>query len=883
MQRIRLLGVGIALIPVMFLSMIPALHFPGWQWVVFVISLPVVTWGAAPFHQAAWRGFKHRSFTMDTLVSVGIIAATLTSALALFFTSAGEIDQQMEMNSWFNWSSWSYLTGDEALAAGSTMGGHGAMPVEGQIYFEGATMITFFLLLGRFLEQRSRYKATSALRSLGELGAKDANRIMVGTDGISQTELAAKKFAIETVPIEDVKVDDYLSVRPGEKIPVDGQVVAGESSIDQQLLTGESVPVEVGPGSQVTGATINLDGWLIIKATGVGPDTVLAQITKLVTQAQAGKAPVQRLADRISAVFVQVVLVLALLTGLAWWALGAPAFTALTNAISVVVIACPCALGLATPTALLVGTTRAAQAGILFKGPQVIETAKQLDLIIFDKTGTLTAGKMQVQAVGGVDGTEEMLSPDDPQAQAVLQLAAALEEQSLHPLGKAVVDSIVPVEDLTPAQLPAVEKFHDRPGHGVWGIIGDQLVVVGKPVWLRKLGFVESLAQKTQLKELQAKGYSVLSVGKASVNEQQMAALAADLAAAGNLVSSLADQAGTVQARSGELESSSVANSDGNPSDEVGPENQLFELRVSGMTCASCVGRVERALHKLSGVQAQVNLVTEQAQVFSTAAISIQDLVQAVEKSGYQAKYMSQTATSATSLSAALGKDTSLLDMIGESAADRDEQDRELLELLSADQDRRCLLGLVGIKDQIRPQAAQVVEKLRAQGVESCLLSGDNLNAANTVAKALGIRQVRANVLPSDKQDYVAKRQAEGKQVAMVGDGNNDAIALAQAGQQGLGIAMGSGTDVAIDSADIVLMRSDLNLIPTALTLSEATLRTIKQNLAWAFGYNIAAVPLAMLGLLNPMVASACMALSSVLVVSNSLLLRQRVKRMLTQ
>ena len=678
-RRLRL-AVVLA-VPVVLVSMIPALQFRGWQWVVATLAIPVVTWCALPFHRAAWRAAKHGASTMDTLVSLGIIAATTWSLWALLFGGAGELGMEMHPTL-FPWLS--------SAGAGSDVP---------ELYFEVAAVVTAFLLAGRYAEYRSRRRAGDALRALLTLGAKDVALLTTGPDG-RQVE--------SRVPIDRLAVGDEFAVRPGEKVATDGVVVRGASALDTSLLTGEPVPVDVRPGSEVTGATLNTSGHLVVRATRVGEQTMLAQIGRLVTTAQTGKAPVQRLADRISAVFVPIVLGLSVSTLVAWLALGHGAQSAFTAAVAVLIIACPCALGLATPTALLVGSGRGAQLGILIKGPQILESTRRVDTVVLDKTGTVTEGRMELVDVVTAGAA------DDAARTEVLRLAGAVEALSEHPIAQA----IVAVARATVDELPEVHEFVNDAGRGVSGVVRPghsgvllaQRVLVGRPSWL-------------------------VGQGITLPDPDESGSPAAQLAAA----------------------------------------------------------------------------------------------FRAAETSG------------ATAV------------MVAWSGAAR---------------------GLLVLRDPAKPTSAEAVRELRALGLRPVLLTGDNRGAAVVAASAVGIEpgDVIAEVLPAEKVDAVAALQRTGAIVAMVGDGVNDAAALAQAN---LGLAMGTGTDVAIEAADITLVRGDLRSAAQAIRLSRRTLRIIKQNLFWAFAYNVAAIPLAALGLLNPMIAGAAMAFSSVLVVSNSLRLRR--------
>ena len=712
--RLRLIYCLILSVPIMAISMVPALQMPGWQWTVALMALPVAVWGAWPFHKAAFRALRHGAFTMDTLVSLGVIAATGWSLWALVLGGAGHIGMRMSM---------------ELLPRAQ---GHAA-----HMYFESAAWVTTFLLAGRYAEARAKYRSGDALRALLELGAKEVTRVVLTSpsgsrdaidvldeDGSPRTEATRTE---ERISIEELAAGDLFLVRPGEKVATDGVVVEGRSAVDASLLTGESVPIEVEAGQAVTGATVNTSGALLVRATAVGEGTTLARIGRMVTAAQAGKAPVQRLADKISGVFVPVVLVLSAATLTGWLLTGHSPQAAFTAAVAVLVIACPCALGLATPTALLVGSGRAAQLGVVIKGPEVLESTRALDTMVMDKTGTVTQGRMSLDVeacreVGGADPVSSQ-APDAagpvPLGQESLRLAGAVESASEHPVATAITTAAR--ERL--GVLPAPAGFSNHEGRGVSGTVEGRRVAVGRPGWL---------------------------------------------------------------------------------TDEMGAE-------------------VPEAL--------------------STA-------VEEAQESG------------ATAVVVAVGAaDTT--DAV-EAGADADKEPLQAVAVLV-------------VRDTVRPSSRAAVAALRELGIRPVLLTGDNARAAEHVAAQVGIdaADVRAEVLPGDKRDVVAALQAEGAVVGMVGDGVNDAAALAQAGTQGLGFAMGSGADVAIEAADITLVRTDLDAAVAAVRVSRATLRIIRQNLFWAFAYNVAAIPLAAAGLLNPMIAGAAMAASSVIVVSNSLRLRR--------
>lgn len=659
--RQRLIGSIVLSVPVILMAMIPPLQFTYWQWASLALAAPVVVWGAWPFHRAAWVNLRHGAATMDTLISLGVSAAFLWSVYALFLGHAG----MPGMTHTFEWS----VTPSDGA---------------GDIYLEVAAGVTTFVLAGRYFEQRSKRRAGAALRALLEIGAKDVAVLRPTAAGPTEVR----------VPIAELRVGDEFMVRPGEKIATDGVVASGTSAVDASMVTGESVPVEVVPGDAVVGATVNAGGRLVVRATRVGDDTQLAQMARLVEEAQSGKAQVQRLADRISGVFVPVVLLLALGTLVAWLLTGAPASMAFTAAVAVLIIACPCALGLATPTALLVGTGRGAQLGILIKGPEVLESTRTVDTVVLDKTGTVTTGRMALVDVVVASQTGQTDAAASGRSQ-LLRLAGALEHASEHPIAQAIARAAA--DETGP--LAEVEAFQNVPGKGVSGVVDGHAVLVGR----------EALLADWSL------------------------ALPADVAAA--------------------------------------------------KASAEALGR--------------------------TAV------------------------------------------------------------LVAAD---GAVRGLLVVADQVKPTSAEAVAQLRALGLTPVLLTGDNAAAARAIADEVGIERVTAEVLPHDKVAVIEALQAEGRVVAMVGDGVNDAAALAQAD---LGLAMGTGTDAAIEASDITLVRGDLRSAADAIRLSRATLGTIKVNLFWAFAYNVAAIPLAALGLLNPMIAGAAMAFSSVFVVGNSLRLRR--------
>jgi Cu+-exporting ATPase len=631
--------------------MVSAFQFDNWQWLVLQLATPVALWGAWPFHRAAWLNLRHGAATMDTLISLGTLAAWLWSLYALFIGDAGMTGMTMEFT----------LIPEQGGGADD-------------IYLEVAAVVTTFVLAGRYFEARAKRRAGAALEALLELGARDAS--VLDSDG-----------AERLVPVEDLQVGDRFLVRPGEKVATDGVVEDGRSAVDLSMLTGESVPVEVGPGTEVPGATVNAGGRLVVRATKVGADTALAQIARLVSQAQSGKAPVQRLADRVSGVFVPVVVALAVATLAFWLGAGEGAGFAFTAAVAVLIIACPCALGLATPTALLVGTGRGAQLGLLINGPEILEATRRVDTVVLDKTGTVTSGRMSLVELTLADGVER--------AEA-LRLVGAAEDASEHPIARAIANAARDEVGL----LPALDAFGNREGLGVEATLdGDRLVLVGREWLLAEWGF------------------------------------------------EIPDALGAA---------------------------------------------LERA-----------------------------------EESGHTAV------------------------------------------LAGWDGEAR---GVLVVSDTVKPSSRAAISELKRLGLRPVLLTGDNERTARAVAEQVGVDEVIAEVLPPDKAAVVRRLQEEGRVVAMVGDGVNDAPALAQAD---LGLAIGTGTDVAIEASDLTLVSGDLRAAVDAIRLSRATLRTIKQNLTWAFAYNVAALPLAMAGLLNPIVAGAAMAFSSVSVVANALRLRR--------
>ena len=758
--RLRLVYSLVLSVPVMAISMIPALQLPGWQWTVALMALPVATWGAWPFHRAAARGLRHGAFTMDTLVSLGVVAAVGWSLWALIWGGAGEIGARMTME---------FLPRYQGYQGHQ---GHAA-----HMYFESAAWVTTFLLAGRYAEARARYRSGDALRALLELGAKEATRVrltspsgstaaidVLDDDGAPRADAARTE---ERVPVDALQPGDLLAVRPGEKIATDGVVVEGRSAVDASMLTGESVPVEVGISDAVTGGCVNTFGSLLVRATAVGAGTTLARIGAMVTAAQAGKAPVQRLADRISGVFVPAVLIVATITLAAWLGLGYSAQQALTAAVAVLVIACPCALGLATPTALLVGSGRAARLGVVIKGPEVLESTRALDTIVLDKTGTVTRGRMSLEladddAITVADGAERF---------EALRLAGALEAASEHPVAAAIAQA---------ARAAATA-----------GTRADITDDAGSP------------ADADNADIADVPGIPDIAAGTTGV---------------GSASAATATVTATASAYLPPVE------------DFANHEGRGVTGRVEGREVA--VGRPTWIAERGIAIPDSLNDAVATAQASGATAVVLAAAPRPGEREGVGAN----------------GKSRAL----------------------------RALAVLV-VRDTVRPSSRAAIADLRAQGVRPILLTGDNAHAAAHVAAEVGIaaEDVRADVLPGDKRAVVADLQERGHVVGMVGDGVNDAAALAQAGARGLGFAMGSGADAAIETADITLVRTDLDAVVTAIRISRATLRIIRQNLFWAFAYNVAAIPLAAAGLLNPMIAGAAMAASSVIVVTNSLRLRR--------
>ena len=802
----------------MLLSMVPAWQFTGWQWVVAAASIPVVTWGAWPFHRAAFAAGRHGSTTMDTLVSLGVISSTLWSWWALLWGGAGMLGMRMQMS----------------LIPRAAHAGHA------EIYFEGACMIVVFLLTGRYLEARARYRAGDALRSLLRMGAKEATLVTIDPATGERNE--------QVVPASSLQVGDLFAVRPGEKVATDGIIVDGSSALDTSLLTGESVPVDAAPGDAVTGATVNTWGSLLVRATRVGSDTTLAQIGRMVAEAQAGKAPVQRLADQISGVFVPIVILVSLLTLAGWLLAGGSVQAAFTAAVAVLVVACPCALGLATPTAILVGSGRASQLGILIKNAEILEQTRSIDTMLLDKTGTVTTGVMSLESVAVAPGAGG--SPEVDEASA-LSLAASVESLSEHPVARAITSGAAD----RGLSLEPVTAFANQPGLGVVGLTARGGVLVGRPSWLASLGIDVPASLLDAVREAEASGASAV-----------VAALAPNLGSAAT--SAPAAVAATPEAPA------SVA--------LPGPDAELplatLTMSVGGMTCASCVRRVERKLGKLDGVKAEVNLATESARITLTSPHTDEELEAVVNAAGYTGTITSRSEAATADGAPASGDsatgDTGTPTQPGTISGAGEREGATASSLVIPERVEGSAIAALVVRDTVKESSADAIAQLRELGIEPILLTGDNEAAARHVADQVGIDRVIAGVLPDGKRDTVASLQAEGRTVAMVGDGVNDAAALAQASTKGLGIAMGSGTDVAIEVADMTLMNSSLTSAATAIRVSRRTLRIIKENLFWAFFYNVLMVPLAIAGLLSPMLASATMACSSVFVVLNSLRLR---------
>ena len=792
------------------LSMVPAWQFTGWQWVVAAITIPVVTWGAWPFHRAAFAAGRHGSTTMDTLVSLGVIASTLWSWWALLWGGAGMLGMRMQMS----------------LIPRAAHAGHA------EIYFEVASTIVVFLLTGRYLEARARYRAGDALRSLLSMGAKEATLVSV--------DPATGERSESIVPASSLQVGDLFTVRPGEKVATDGVIVEGSSALDTSLLTGESVPVDAAPGDAVTGATVNTWGSLLVRATRVGSDTTLAQMGRMVAEAQAGKAPVQRLADQISGVFVPIVILVALLTLGGWLLAGGSVQAAFTAAVAVLVVACPCALGLATPTAILVGSGRASQLGILIKNAEILEQTRSIDTMLLDKTGTVTTGVMSLESVAVAPGAGEA---------SALSLAASVESLSEHPVARAIT---LGAADRGLSLVP-VTAFANQPGLGVVGITAQGGVLVGRPSWLASLGIDVPGSLLDAVREAEASGASAV-------------------------VAALAPQLGQVATTKAVTPMPEAHTHVVLPGPDAKLPLATLTMSVGGMTCASCVSRVERKLGKLDGVKAEVNLATESARITLTTPHSDEELEAVVNAAGYSGTVTSRseaaTADTAPAAGGSAGGDTGTPTQPGTTPGTGEREGAPSSSLVIPERVEGQAIAALVVRDTVKESSADAIAQLRELGIEPILLTGDNEAAARHVAGQVGIERVIAGVLPDGKRDTVADLQAEGRTVAMVGDGVNDAAALAQASAKGLGIAMGSGTDVAIEVADMTLMNSSLTSAATAIRVSRRTLRIIKENLFWAFFYNVLMVPLAIAGLLSPMLASAAMACSSVFVVLNSLRLR---------
>ena len=794
----------------MILSMVPAWQFTGWQWVVAVASIPVVTWGAWPFHRAAFAAGRHGSTTMDTLVSLGVISSTLWSWWALLWGGAGMLGMRMHMS----------------LIPRAAHAGHA------EIYFEGACMIVVFLLTGRYLEARARYRAGDALRSLLRMGAKEATLVSV--------DPATGERSESVVPASSLQVGDLFAVRPGEKVATDGVIVEGSSALDTSLLTGESVPVDAAPGDTVTGATVNTWGSLLVRATRVGSDTTLAQIGRMVAEAQAGKAPVQRLADQISGVFVPIIIAVSLLTLAGWLLAGGSVQAAFTAAVAVLVVACPCALGLATPTAILVGSGRASQLGILIKNAEILEQTRSIDTMLLDKTGTVTTGVMSLESVAVAPGAGEA---------SALSLAASVESLSEHPVARAITSGAA---DRGLSLVP-VTAFANQPGLGVVGITSQGGVLVGRPSWLASLGIDVPSSLLDAVREAETSGASAV-------------------------VAALAPQLGRVATTEAVTPMPEAHTHIVLPGPDAKLPLATLTMSVGGMTCASCVRRVERKLGKLDGVKAEVNLATESARITLTTPHSDEELEAVVSAAGYSGTVTSRseaaTADAAPAAGGSAGGDTGTPTQPGTTPSAGEREGAQASSLVIPERVEGSAIAALIVRDTVKESSADAIAQLRELGIEPILLTGDNEAAARHVADQVGIERVIAGVLPDGKRNTVADLQAEGRTVAMVGDGVNDAAALAQASAKGLGIAMGSGTDVAIEVADMTLMNSSLTSAATAIRVSRRTLRIIKENLFWAFFYNVLMVPLAIAGLLSPMLASAAMACSSVFVVLNSLRLR---------
>lgn len=783
MYRNRIIVCAPLTVTIMALSMIPSWQFLGWQWVCLILTVPVVTWGAWPFHSAALRNARHASTTMDTLVSLGVIASSLWSVWALIWGGAGELGLTMHM-------SWSSLFDAEHSA-------HHA-----PLYFEGAATIVLFLLIGRSIEHRSKGSARDALTALLSMAGTTAH--LVDSSGEATTE--------HDVPTDSLVKGDIVRVRPGEKVPVDGVIVEGVSALEQAAITGESLPQDVQIGDSVSAGTTNTWGTLLVETEAVGTQTRVARIGQMVADAQASKANIQRLADTISAVFVPAVLLLSVVTGLGWILLGFSAYQAMTAAVAVLVVACPCALGLATPTALLVGSTQAAREGIIIRSAQALESSRQITTVLFDKTGTLTDGRMSV--------TDTLLDTSVSGEAAQWASAASVEASSEHPVARAIVEQ-ARAQNRQPQPIRSFTAFA---GHGVGACVGEELILVGKPAWLAELGVGRSDEFVSFQRRNQELGATVVEM---------------------------------VRIRGGAAWAVPTVVADQHVSEEERPSDAIpsAEFSIKGMTCASCVGRVERKLRKMGGVTASVNLATETALVHRERDWHPEDIIATIEAAGYEAAFTGWKEVS-------------------DPFADRGVDAQIYLDPHSILDAQAQVCAAFAVKDTVKEGAAQALSSLRDFGMKSVMLTGDNADAAHSVAAQVGIDDVRAELTPADKHAYIKALQDQGERVAMVGDGVNDAAALAQAD---LGIAMGSGTDIAQDVADIVLTTSRLEAVPESVRVSRVTVRIIKQNLAWAFGYNVVLLPLAVVGLLNPMLAAAAMSLSSVCVVGNSLRLRHLI------
>ena len=870
--RLRLVYSLVLSVPVMVVSMVPALQLPGWQWTVALMALPVATWGAWPFHRAAARALRHGAFTMDTLVSLGVVAATAWSLWALIWGGAGEIGTQMTM---------------ELLPRHQ---GHAA-----HMYFESAAWVTTFLLAGRYAEARARYRSGDALRALLELGAKEVTRVRLtspsgSTDAVDVLDeegapLPEATRTQERVPVDELRAGDLFCVRPGEKVATDGVVVEGRSAVDASLLTGESVPVDVGVGDVVTGATVNTSGVLLVRATAVGEGTTLARIGAMVTAAQAGKAPVQRLADRVSGVFVPVVLGLSALTLAGWLVTGHNVQASFTAAVAVLVIACPCALGLATPTALLVGTGRAAQLGVVIKGPEVLESTRSLDTMVLDKTGTVTTGRMSLDAEAsasvpsGADGAATH-SPDAGSTTGTERGARAGAGR-----GKAVSSTL---------GLRASGNDIGGAGADGAGSTGNNIGEVSAPTDKTDAGAGMRVAGTGPLSEadlylagaLEAASEHPVAAAIATAAREHLAATpASGTRTPGDLQH--AQPSEPAQAARSE-EAAPPAASTGTPGARAagartGGTDTTTLSAPGARTNAPVPPRLavvtDFTNHEGRGVTGVVegrtvavgraSWLTEQGVVLGEG---LSAALERAEDSGATAVVLAvgpapgAEPTQPGQSSGTVGSPGTRATQTGQGTAGTQPGHQVL--------DARAVLA---VRDTVRPSSRKAVTDLRELGIRPVLLTGDNPRAAAHVAAQVGIASadVRSEVRPEDKRDVVAALQAEGRNVGVVGDGVNDAAALAQASTQGLGLAMGSGADVAIEAADVTLVRTDLEAAVAAVRVSRATLRIIRQNLFWAFAYNVAAIPLAMAGLLNPMIAGAAMASSSVIVVTNSLRLRR--------